>query len=78
MRKAEKRRIGAEKQAINRAESIRLGLAAQTRDREHKEKAKRSAENPVAVRKATKKTGGPKKFGPVTRSFKGDGLQAGS
>ena len=77
MRKAEKRRIGEQKQAINRAENIRLGLLAQQKDREARAKAKESKENPVKVRRVPKRDR-QKKFGPVTTTFKGDGLQAGS
>lgn len=81
MRKAEKRRIGEQKQAINRAESARLGLVAQKRDREKREKAKERAENPVVVRPSKKKGPSRKKFGPVTtrqNQFQGPGLSPGS
>lgn len=79
MRKAEKRRLGELRQAESREFTRRSGLAAQKRDRERREKAKRDEENgPVKVRKLPKDL--PKKFGKISRSFKesGDAAQKAS
>lgn len=66
MRKADKRKIGEERQAQNRAFARQSGLVAQKHDRERREKAKRDAEaGPVKVRKLPKKDA-PKKFGKVS------------
>lgn len=65
MRKADKRRIGEQKQAENRELNRRIGLMAQRRDRENRQKSKEEKETGgVKVRKLPKKDG-PKKFGPV-------------
>jgi hypothetical protein len=76
MRKAEKRRLGEIRQAESREFTRQSGLAAQKRDRERREKAKREAEDgPVKVRKLPKKDA-PKKFGKVTTSFREAGKNA--